>query len=176
MSSRKCVLRALSWIGVVLLLGVCGGMPRDAGGEEPQEIGNTRSGQVKVAVVQFTGYDKTDLPRPGFDPASTVAAYVERAGKDGAELVVFPEYVLGRIRVPGPETAKIAEQAAKHQIYVIVGCWELLDPEQPNADHPSAAPPPGESAAGAAGQEGDASAARRRRGVRQFGAAVRPLR
>jgi predicted amidohydrolase len=53
--------------------------------------------------------------------------YVDRAGRDGAELVVFPEYVLGRISVPGPETRKFSEAAANHRIYVIVGCWEVFD-------------------------------------------------
>jgi predicted amidohydrolase len=57
------------------------------------------------------GYDKTDLPRPGFDPSEAVVRYVERAAKDGAHLVVFPEYILGRISVPGPETERIAKAA-----------------------------------------------------------------
>ncbi len=60
--------------------------------------------QVKVAAVQMLGYDKTDVPRPGFDPSEAVVQYVERAAKDGAQLVVFPEYLLGRISVPGPQT------------------------------------------------------------------------
>jgi hypothetical protein len=47
--------------------------------------------QVKVAAVQMLGYDKTDVPRPGFDPSEAVVRYVEKAAKDGAQLVVFPE-------------------------------------------------------------------------------------
>lgn len=81
--------------------------------------------QVKVAAVQMLGYDKTDVPRPGFEPCDTVVRYVERAVKDGAQLVVFPEYLLGRISVPGPQTERISKAAAAGRIYVIVGCWEV---------------------------------------------------
>lgn len=82
---------------------------------------------VKVAAVQISGYDKGDVPRKGYDPTEAIVPYIHRAGKDGAQLVVFPEYVLGRIPVPGPSTKKIAAAAAANQIYVIVGCWEIYE-------------------------------------------------
>jgi predicted amidohydrolase len=82
--------------------------------------------QIKVAAVQMLGYDKTDVPRPCFDPSEAVARYVERAAKDRAQLVVFPEYLLGRISVPGPQTERISKAAAADRIYVIVGCWEVF--------------------------------------------------
>lgn len=81
---------------------------------------------VKIAAVQISGYDKGDLARKDFQPADTFVPYIDRAGRDGAQLVVFPEYVLGRIRVPGPETDKIAAAAKANSIYAIVGCWELF--------------------------------------------------
>ena len=34
---------------------------------------------VKVAAVQMLGYDKTDVPRPGFDPSEAVVRYIEKA-------------------------------------------------------------------------------------------------
>lgn len=80
---------------------------------------------VKVAAVQISGYDKGDLPKEGYDPTEALLPYIDRAGQDGAQLVVFPEYLLGRITVPGPETTKLAQAARKNKIYVIVGCWEL---------------------------------------------------
>jgi beta-ureidopropionase len=83
-----------------------------------------RSGLVKVAAVQIKGYDKCDLPRKGYDPTAAIVSYIDRAGKDGAQLVVFPEYVLGHIRVPGPITERISAAAAANHIYVIVGSWE----------------------------------------------------
>ena len=83
-----------------------------------------RSALVKVAAVQIKGYDKCDLPRKLYDPATAIVPYIDRAGKDGAQLVVFPEYVLGHIRVPGPITERISAAAAANHIYVIVGSWE----------------------------------------------------
>jgi predicted amidohydrolase len=75
---------------------------------------------IKVAAVQMLGYDKTDKPRPGFDPSEAVVRYIEKAAKDQAQLVVFPEYLLGRIPVPGPQTERISQAAASGRIYVIV--------------------------------------------------------
>ena len=89
------------------------------GGEPPEPT------RVKVAAVQILGYDKTDMPRPGFDPSEAVVRFVEKAANDGAQLVVFPEYLLGRITVPGPQTERIARAAAAGKIYVVVGCWEV---------------------------------------------------
>ena len=48
-----------------------------------------------------------------------------RAAREGAQLVVFPEYYLGRIAVPSPETERISNAAAGGRIYVIIGCWEV---------------------------------------------------
>ena len=48
-------------------------------------------------------------------------------GAPTLQLVVFPEYLLGRITVPGPVTRKIAQAAAAAKIYVVVGCWEVRD-------------------------------------------------
>jgi predicted amidohydrolase len=81
---------------------------------------------VKVAAVQISGYDKGDLPRDGYDPTTQLVPYIDRAGKDHAQLIVFPEYVLGRIPVPGPSTAKIAAAARTNSIYVVIGCWEVF--------------------------------------------------
>jgi predicted amidohydrolase len=85
-----------------------------------------RLAQVKVAAVQILGYDKSDVPRPGFDPSKAVVQYIHKAATDGAQLVVFPEYLLGRISVPGPQTEQISKAAATGHIYVIVGCWEVF--------------------------------------------------
>lgn len=86
-----------------------------------------RRSNVKVAAVQISGYDKGDLPEKGKDVSATLVPYIDRAGKDGAALVVFPEYVLGHIPIPGPGTRRISAAAAANRIYVIVGCWEVED-------------------------------------------------
>ena len=60
------------------------------------------------------------MPRPGFDPTTTGVRYIQKVAKDGAQLVVFPEYPLGRISVPSPQTEWISKAAAASRIYVIV--------------------------------------------------------
>ena len=86
-------------------------------------------GKVKVAAVQLGGYDKWLKIEDGCNPVESVVNYVERSADDGADLVVFPEYHLGRISVPGPETQRISKTAADNGIYVIVGCWEVFKDE-----------------------------------------------
>ncbi len=98
-------------------------LPASQSWSEPAD--NTNRDVVKVAAVQISGYDKSDLPRQGYDPTEAITPYIKRAGKDAAQLVVFPEYILGRIRVPGPETKKLSAAAAANRIYVIIGCWEV---------------------------------------------------
>ena len=98
---------------------------------EPQRVADAGlPDQVKVAAVQITGYTKSYRPRSGYDPVEAIVKYTEMAAADGAQLVVFPEYHLGRIRVPSPATERIGRAAAQHKIYVIVGCWELLEKEE----------------------------------------------
>jgi predicted amidohydrolase len=99
---------------------------RDAVAEESNSVNRDF---VKVAAVQISGYDKGDVPREGYNPTLQLVPYIDRAGKDDAQLVVFPEYVLGRISVPGPATKTIAAAAKANSIYVIVGCWEVFDDE-----------------------------------------------
>lgn len=96
----------------------------DAGVAEETSLPKPNS--VKVAAVQISGYDKGELPREDFDPSATLVPYIDRAGREGAQLVVFPEYLLGHIDVPGPATRPISVAAKANSIYVIVGCWEKL--------------------------------------------------
>ena len=93
-----------------------------AANPEPSQKSN-----AKVAAVQISGYDKGELPREGYDVSTTLLPYIDRAGNDGADLVVFPEYILGHISVPGAETKRISAAAAANRVYVIVGCWEVYD-------------------------------------------------
>ncbi|HVT92811.1 MAG TPA: carbon-nitrogen hydrolase family protein [Bryobacteraceae bacterium] len=108
--------RAMFILMCIAAAGSPAGYSADAAGQP--------TGLVKVAAIQIKGYDKGDLPRQGYDPAGAIVPYIDRAGKDGAQLAVFPEYVLGHIRVPGPATGKISAAAAANHIYVIVGGWE----------------------------------------------------
>ncbi len=108
-----------AFVSTVLATAVAGSNTDAA---EPAVVG--RPDTVKVAAVQISGYDKGDTVREGYDPTAALLPYISRAAEDGAQLVVFPEYVLGHIPVPGPETQRVAAAAAASRIYVVVGCWE----------------------------------------------------
>jgi len=106
-----------------LIATLLGSLPASDVGADPPETAHRDL--VKVAAVQISGYDKGDPPRDNFDPTDAIVPYIHRAGHDEVQLVVFPEYVLGHIPVPGPTTEKISAAAAANKIYVIVGCWEV---------------------------------------------------
>lgn len=122
---RHCLARYVRLFCFLLLLNFARSSPLLAQPSAPA-AGKER---VVVAAVQVSGYDKTDARRADFDPTEQLLPYIDRGARDGAELVVFPEYVLGWIKVPGPETDRLAAAAAKHRLYVIVGCWEDLGEE-----------------------------------------------
>jgi len=115
-----------AWPGVGILILSLFGLPALSRAGEASKVNRDF---VKVAAVQISGYDKGDLPREGYDPTEKILPYIDRAGKDGAQLVVFPEYVLGHIRIPGPITKKISAAAAMNGIYVVIGCWEVFEDE-----------------------------------------------
>ncbi len=98
---------------VLLSLGIAA-----AGSAEPR---------VTVAAVQLAGYDKVGDIEPGRDPVEALSPHIERAGREGVDLLVFPEYHLGRIRIPGPETERIGAAVREQGLYVIVGSWEVLE-------------------------------------------------
>jgi len=60
-----------------------------------EDIQKPKPTQVKVAAVQMLAYDKTDVPRPGFDPSESVVRWVMKRGDD------FPVFDLdfGRVGI-----------------------------------------------------------------------------
>jgi len=74
---------------------------------------------VKLAAAQVTASD---------DSLDKVIQYINRAGSENAQLIALPEYMLGPVTIPSKPTEKIAEAAAKNNIYVVVGAWEELCP------------------------------------------------
>ena len=88
---------------------------------------NKKPDRVKVAAVQVSGYDKTVTPGLKIDVVGKAIYYIDKAAADTAALVVFPEYYLGRISVPGKETRAISRAAARNHIYVIIGSWEVFE-------------------------------------------------
>jgi len=91
----------------------------------PEQIG-TKS--ARIAAVQVDSPWIWALPvDPNNDPADKLLPYIDRAGGDEADLVVFPELYLGMFRVPSPQTRKISEAAKRNNVNVIVGCFEITD-------------------------------------------------
>ena len=79
--------------------------------------------KVKVAAVQLFWPGKEGEP----DPVKSIVEYIDRAGKEDVQLIVFPEYLLGRFKVPSPQTKAVAEAAKRNNIYVIAGGWEEFE-------------------------------------------------
>ncbi len=75
---------------------------------------------LKVAAVQVIA------GASGRTPVDDVVHYIGRAAADGARLLVLPEYHLGRIAVPGPETRRVGEAARAAGMHVVVGSIEVL--------------------------------------------------
>src|SRR5690349_3344010 len=79
----------------------------------------------RIAVVQPLSH------RPGEDVANVADAvqHIERAARDGAAFVCFPETYPGPWRMPATfePSAPLAEAAAKHGVYAIFGTIEPLD-------------------------------------------------
>ncbi len=109
-------------LGLVLLSLALGAVTGDA-----QEEGARVTEKVSVAAVQIMGYDKVGKAEKDIDPVAVLLPYIEQAGRDQVDLLVFPEYHLGRIQVPGSETERLGRAIAEQNVYVIVGSWELLD-------------------------------------------------
>jgi beta-ureidopropionase len=80
---------------------------------------------VKIAAVQMNGNWNWHGDKFKPDSGETVAKYIERAGADGADMVVFPELLLGMFKVPGEATERISALAEKHSIYIAAGCFEI---------------------------------------------------
>jgi len=114
------------FLSVIVLSGFLATVTRSVVAQKPVALNRDL---VKVAAVQINGYDKGELRRDGYQPEDSYVPYIDRAGKDGAQLVVFPEYVLGHISVPGLETTKISAAAKANSIYVAVGSWEVFADE-----------------------------------------------
>ena len=76
--------------------------------------------QAKITLVQLTTRDQS--------PDSVIErmpAFFEEASRDGSDLIVFPEYVLGhRIPIEHPRVQKFLALAKEHQIYAIAGLVE----------------------------------------------------
>jgi beta-ureidopropionase len=103
---------------------------QDAPAVRPLSAGQLAFKSVKIAAVQIDGPWAWQVPSgPDNDPAAAIIPYIERAGRDGADLVVFPELFLGMFRVPSPQTKAISAAAKRNKVNVMVGCFEVINPQ-----------------------------------------------
>ena len=82
---------------------------------------------IKVATVQVP----LEFDAEKMDAADLVTPWIERAGQDGVDLVVFPEYILGIFDLPGELTLKVGNAARAAKVNVVVGGWEKLPGYEP---------------------------------------------
>lgn len=76
---------------------------------------------VKIAAAQV------DLTP---NSQNTIIKYIDRAGTDGADMIVLPEYIMDAFTLPyAPDShvAQVAAAAKRNHIYVIVGGWEEFE-------------------------------------------------
>jgi predicted amidohydrolase len=81
--------------------------------------------RVTIAVVQ-------PLSHPPADAEANIAdavAHIERAARDGAQFVAFPESYPGPWRMPAAfdPTPAMADAAARHDVHVVFGTLEPID-------------------------------------------------
>jgi len=95
---------------------------------KPMTAAQINQKSARVAAVQINGPWNWQIPTTkANDTAAAIVPYIDRAGKDKADLVVFPELYLGMFRVPSPQTEAISEAAKRNNIYVMVGCFEVVN-------------------------------------------------
>lgn len=80
--------------------------------------------QVRVAVAQMQIHQK-DL-KSGVSSVDLLEPWVKKAAVQNADLIVFPEYLLGAFHLPDSLTRQLCKIAKEHNINLVVGGWEYL--------------------------------------------------
>jgi len=78
---------------------------------------------VRVSVAQMN-IDGSKIP-VGKDRVDMLTPWMDQAVAEKADLLVFPEYLLGQFHLDGPIVAKLAAEVKKRDINVIIGGWEV---------------------------------------------------
>ena len=82
---------------------------------------------VRVAVAQMQ--IKSDQLSEEETTVDALVPWIEKAVDKQADLVVFPEYLLGNFHLPNKLTDQLCAVAKKHKVNIIVGGWEYLPGE-----------------------------------------------
>ena len=86
------------------------------------DVPNRGNEKVLLAAAQVL-HDDTPI-------MDKLIANIDRAGKEGAQLIALPEYVIGpeTLKPLSPNMQKLADAAIRNNIYVVVGVWQDLKP------------------------------------------------
>ncbi|WP_161604775.1 carbon-nitrogen hydrolase family protein [Roseiconus nitratireducens] len=79
---------------------------------------------VRVAVAQMK--ISPEFLRDGKDTVDALLPWIDQAAEAQADLIVFPEYLLGPFHLPDEKTDKLCDEAKRRDLSVIVGGWEYL--------------------------------------------------
>ncbi len=103
-----------------------------------QDKGSVEPGKFIVSTSQDQQWLKKDKVKiaagqvnRGENAYPVMLEYIDRAGAEGCDMIVLPEYIAGTFSSPVKETDpvyQIVEAARKNNIYVIVGGWEEFEP------------------------------------------------
>ena len=83
---------------------------------------------VRVAVAQIE-IDKTSM-KDGQTTVDVLTEWMDKATQEKADLLVFPEYLLGHFHLPSELTNQLCDEARRHNLNVVVGGWEFLPGER----------------------------------------------
>lgn len=76
--------------------------------------------RVSVAQMNISG---SEIPA-GKDRVDMLIPWMDKAVADKADLLVFPEYLLGQFHLTDPVIVKLSAEAKRRDLNVIVGGWE----------------------------------------------------
>ncbi|WP_182868097.1 carbon-nitrogen hydrolase family protein [Rhodopirellula sp. JC639] len=101
---------------------VAGPLPAQGPQGKPVPPLNQSKDSVRVAVAQMQ-IDHAAL-QPDQDTVDALVPWMKRAADQHADLLVFPEYLLGSFHLKSALVDKLCEQAKTHDLNVVVGGWE----------------------------------------------------
>lgn len=119
-------LKTLNVLGLLLLtpfLAVAGGTNVAPAGQSVLPLKQSKD-SVRVSVAQIEV--NRDALKPGEDTVDALLPWMDRAVAEQADLLVFPEYLLGAFHLPDTLTEKLCRAAKQRNLNVIVGGWEYL--------------------------------------------------
>ena len=96
-----------------------GADPLNSDSAQPATKSKNMNSKARITLVQLT--DKSD----GDDAVRRMAPFFQQAAEYGSDLIVFPEYVLGRkIPITHPTVQRFHQLAREHKMYAIAGLVE----------------------------------------------------